>query len=410
VEFVLPVGYAFTDQETTTPDDDSDADEYGLTDREWLDEGEDDDNVDCGLAAAFPPEGPTLEIISASGNRAGTLRVAKWEHAFKTDGSDTVRNDFPCLDPDKFQVRVVDTARNTDPAAINSFTVHVSTTHDPGNEVTVWETEVNSGVFLSRCHLLTSFRIDDVEVEVDGIPDDNLDEPTFFVELDDLVTATYGALETTAHVPIVKVVKLHINVLRSDGEPVITRGAVEEEVELASKVFAQVGIRFQATIEDPVNPPAGVQVDPFRQGPILTNDAGQQVLSPDESGLLGAFRTAATDDIEVYYVKQMGVPGFPLLGRAYIASVVPDARYADSIVVAANKFLILAHEIGHVLLDAGGHFAANGAPYGVAYRVNLMVDGEVMRRDVDYRDSRRLTAAQATDILRRRPGLLIAPS
>src|SRR5262249_40144202 len=157
--------------------------------------------------------------------------------------------------------------------------------------------------------------------------------------------------------------KLHINILRrgAGGQPVATRAQVQAWVSLATKMYAQVGIRFDAVIKPPVNPPTVpvvVNVGAFNgyAGYTLTWSGWKYNMTSMEQALLGDanLRTRARDDIEVYYIGRFADGS---IGESFRASAVPDSKYADSIIIGAfeNDDQVLAHEIGHILTDDGGH-------------------------------------------------------
>ncbi len=405
VEFIPVAGYAFTENDATTDDLDSDAGEYGLTELVWLDEGEEEDQVDCGLIEAAADDNPRIEIRRVGGNPTVTLRVAKWENAFEEAGGGIqVKANFIELDPDRFCVFVVDGAANTNPATVQTINVELSTSSDAGNTIVLTETGVNTGWFWSQWLLLTSFHIDDEEDSV-SIEDNTENDPTFFVALGDTVTATYGELTATATVPVQKVVNLHINILNSGGAAVATNAEVQDYVTAATKIFAPAGVRFQATIENPVNAPAGVNVAAFQGYPGYTA-ANQYDVTAHEAALLGAaaLRTAATDDIEVYFIERF--MGADRRGEALRGTAVPNAALADSIIISARDtdYAVLAHEIGHILEDDGGHWNANAQPT----RITLLM---AYPRNISFAvtDSRRLTGTEAAAILTQRPNLLKNP-
>jgi hypothetical protein len=129
-------------------------------------------------------------------------------------------------------------------------------------------------------------------------------------------------------------------------------------------------------------------------------------MTPEEQALLGAaaLRTAATDDIELYYVDVLNDgAGGGSEGEAFPASAVPDAKYADSIIVGANsrvQFLV-AHEIGHVLLNTGVHFPPEFAQINLMRRIPTRTDTPT--------SPKRLTPNQESEMLSKRPNLLTGP-
>jgi hypothetical protein len=407
LEFVAPEEYDFTQQHAGSPSIASDADAYGFTDWFWVAAGATLLTLDAGLQPAAAPAEPVIEIRQAGQKTVDKLRVAKWENAFERVG-DTIRvkNDFIRLDPDRFYVYVMDAAANINPAVKDTIKVKVSTTSDAGNDIVLEETDINTGRFWSKDWLLLTSVVKDDEHRVAGIADNAEGDPTFLVKLGDTVTVTYKTKTATATVPVEKVVKLHINILRkvAGGEPVVKGGipTVEGYVKTANEIYAPVGIRFDATIQI-VDPPAGVDLSNGFDEFTRLDPRGKIIMTAEEKALLGAaaLRTPAKDDIEVYFVEGMRFSN----GESFPVSAVPDAKYVDSIILNSNTMVYntLPHEIGHVLMDNGSHLEG---VIGVN-KVNLMVDVYQIKNQVT--DSRRIKAIQALDMLHKRPNLLSNP-
>jgi hypothetical protein len=406
IHFERPEGYVFTDRHAGSPDEDSDADPFGDIAPFRVGAGMTDLLLDAGLALEEADPQVAIQFVNASGYFKDKLRVAKWEHAFQVNGGViTVRQNFIRRDPDRFYVYVVDPAANVNPNVKDIVRVRLNTTMDQGNDTILEETGVNTGRFWSSWLLLTSVRIDD-EYQANEIADNTENDPPFFVKLGDTVTATYGASKAEATVPVEKIVKLHINILRDKkaadgGQPVLTQQQIEADVIWANAIFAPVGIRFDATFQI-VDPPTGVDFsNGFDVYPPRLDANGKIQITDEEKALLGAsdIRTAGTDDIEIYYV----LPMTGRFGESFWASAVPDSKYADSVVVGQDRtYRTLAHEIGHILLDDGDHAVARGEQI-----VNLMTRNLVLRNDVS--DCRRIFAQQGRNMLVKRPNLLANP-
>jgi len=90
-------------------------------------------------------------------------------------------------------------------------------------------------------------------------------------------------------------------------------------------------------------------------------------------------------------------------GEAFSAANVSASRYMDSVVISADKRtpFTIAHEIGHVLTNAG-HYEDPPA------YANLMRAGGTSTADSETA-SKRLTPDQQTAILTKRPNLLTGP-
>jgi hypothetical protein len=246
----------------------------------------------------------------------------------------------------------------------------------------------------------------DDEHQVDGIPDNKLDDPTFYVLLGDKVMSIYGANKAEAAVSVEKVVKLHINILRDKaaadgGQPVLSEQHIKADIAWANAIYAPVGIKFTATIQI-VDPPPGVDLSDRLNGyPPKLDVNGKIQMTDEERSLLqaGDLRTPSDDDVEVYYVTSF----MDRLGESFWVSASPESKYADSIVIGANRtYRTLAHELGHVLLDDGNHATKVGEQV-----TNLMVGRIEMENRVT--DPRRIWAQQARNMMIKRPNLLSDP-
>ena len=83
----------------------------------------------------------------------------------------------------------------------------------------------------------------------------------------------------------------------------------------------------------------------------------------------------------------------------------PDPKYNDSIIVGAmSSPQVIAHEIGHILLDSETHINEDTG----ANSVYLMAGGS-LRDKMDVTDSRRFTPAQAKAVATKRKDLLMTP-
>jgi hypothetical protein len=331
------------------------------------------------------------------------LKVAKWQNSFDWGAIDpntgsrpaTLKANFIDPDPDRFYVYVTDPAANKNPNVKDTVTVQLKTSSDPGNNLTLEETGPNTGNFWSPWLMLVSNSVDD------------LNDKTFRVKLDDNVTATYtdasnAKVVSQATVPTNNNVKVHVNILRAPGgAPVATLAAAQADIDKANEQYAQVGIKLVPTFQI-VDSPAGVDLSNGLDVSFLVNGIWQ--MTPEEQALLGAaaIRTAATDDVELYYVNKF--TNFPDgRAKAFWASGVPVPKYADSVIIAADKkgLFTVPHEIGHVLLDSGAHFPRE---YD---QINLMRLGT---SDADgTTESKRLTPGQEADMLSKRPNLLTGP-
>ena len=362
----------------------------------------------------------------------------KWENAFNPPAAPapnmpppppppTLKNGFLDLDPDRFVIRVTDKTTVTDLTPnVETQTVRVVTSSDDGNIVTLTETGGNTGVFVSKALLLMANTVDDIE-PIDTIQDNQPNDRTFMVKLGDNVSFNYANLiEKRETVPVVKVVKLHVNILRDKkmadgGVAVVAQAVAEGYVAKANEIYAQVGIRFAATYIT-VDPPtdAGVDLsDGLTENEGKADLQGKLIMSDEEKALLGdtgvaKLRTTALDDIEVYFVNYLAPKDNKTQGESFTAALVPAGKYNDSVILSSDAmvYTTLAHEIGHVLMDRMGHPNGNFGVQGA----NLMANPFHVSGGVG--DSRRINSVQtsvvsldrqAQAMLANRPVLLTRP-
>jgi hypothetical protein len=343
-----------------------------------------------------------------------TLSVGRWGNAFNNvDTNPTLKQNpkgyangmlFINLDPSHFKVRVIDPMKN----GAGPLQVDVQTSSDTGHNITLTETGgKNTGVFESQWLLLTTFSVDKAAGGNEALK----------VNLGDTVRAIYGEKATaTASVPVLKVVKLHISILRKTqgGQAVASITKVMADVGRANLIYAQAGILLVASA-DTVNPPAklgnlsaGLPTH-FTAG----KDTGSRIgLTKQEIALLSDKNlwpptnvNGTKQAISVYYINYfedaMGREIPNGYGESFPAKLVTNIQYADSIIVSANneQYQTLAHEIGHILENNGEHSNS---------KVNLMYGGvpPLVKNTPPTTDSRRISATQAARMRNNRPNLL----
>ncbi len=361
---------------------------------------------------------PLVQIRRLRTGGITTLKVAKWETAFQRLNPGLrppnigLRPNFVDFDADRFFVWVKDPVANKDANANDTIDVKVSTSSDAGSTIKLEETGNNTGMFWSDWLLLAS-------VDVDKRRSPN---QIFLVKLGDTVRATYGnVMSAFATVPVQKEVVLRILILRNKdkaegGTEVISKAKVEQYIQWADKIYAQIGIRF---VELPkiqiVDPPPNVNVAHFTVSQNHVYDG----FSSNEKNLLAYDRAPGDRQIQVYYVGTMLYPdGDRLWGRAYAAWIFKGnpltTQYADSTILSSDVRTkipefggwVLSHEIGHILLNSGKQDHKVGTE-GVN-QVNFMaVPGYVLIGLST--DSRRITQAQENEMLNNRKNLLFNP-
>lgn len=380
--------------------------------------------------------------------------------------------DFIDRDPDRFNVWVYD------PAKYNAGTATVDVTlstvnapffeqhNDPETTLRLVKHKTFAGWYWSDSQMLVSNEVDDKHSGVPLPPYLGADESapsttnvnekedhkfpvtdrTHRVALAGTVKAKYefapGQVVTDdAPVNVKKNVKLNITILRewAGGPPAVLQDYVFEDIRRMQEIYAQVGIaipfEFVAikTVDPPTAPAPGVNLalpEGLHDYTQVINEIIQ--MTDEEKALLGAtnprLRTTTEesggkDDIEVYYVNNLSSGA---KGRSYWAAGVPkdvngvpDARYADSLILDGIRlYTTLAHEAGHVLMNDGEHFPHPAAESPLD-SVNLMVVLPRARHDETVYDSRRLTLAQQIAMIgdpsttpptpAKRPNLLFDP-
>ena len=459
--------YPPLDQQLTVKDaagvsesDDSDVDpNTGLTDPiTLLGTNVADLLIGGGLVMAAPPaqpNGPAVIITRADGQAVNDLKVAKWHDAFgltltatgdlvaKIRGANDAGHDFIDRDNDRFNVRVYNLAEwNAGTATVD---VTLSTTNTAG--FTAYDDAATTlrlvrmaepeGWYWSDSQILVSNKIDDdytdANVGVDeagpavavntknnySIP---VTDRTHLIALGGTVKVEYntgnaaigqnGVITTTATPAVQKVVKVHVTILRNKaladgGEGVVKAEIAAADLLRANEQYAQVGIRLVGTFQT-IDPPAGVDLSNGLAEFTRVDAAGDVVLTAEEVALMvPANRTAALDDIELYYVNYLSGTS---RGEAVHFSTAPAPRFEDSVIISADAMaavpgrerFVVAHEIGHILLDAGHVTDVLGIFVNLMKKGTDFEDGSVLA-------SKRLTEPQGEDILTKRLNLLSNP-
>ena len=401
-------------------------------------------------------EKPQIVITDKNAVEAAELKVAKWHDAFQASvvqaapdlldieikGPTAGTNyDFIDRDDDRFNVWVKDIAKwqqigtNGAPTYQHN-TVKISTTNVAGwfsvyNDVATSVDLVRytggskgDGWFWSDSQMLVSNYVDDnyeapAYLREDesapagaGLPKHGftweVSDRTHRIALGGTTKAEYeylpGKMVQTEKTTNVVKIKVHVMILRETvgGAQVISLAAATMAIRRASEQYAQVGIQLVPNFQI-VDPPVDPLLDlrdgftEFSSQPGGGQPGGIITMTPEEKALLGAanLRTAATDDIELYFVNYM----VDSRGTAYRKSAISDQKYVDSVIISARDATVFthAHEIGHVLLDSG-HYTAAG------WAANLMRGGTT-KTDTETA-SKRLTKGQGKDAHSKRPPLL----
>lgn len=234
-----------------------------------------------------------------------------------------------------------------------------------------------AGWYWSDSQMLVSNEVDDKHKSVTYLQDDELkpgadgllknglkwriSDRTHRIALGGTLKAEYdiGAgvkIKDEETADVKKNVKVHGIILnKAANTPSIVKADAVAAIFKANEQYAQVGIRLVPWVDDPKNPPAGVNLvnglDAYTDVPNGIIDMTQE-----EKDLLGdaALRTAAVDDVELYFVNYLSDGAN---GESFWAAGVPHAKYSDSVIISVDKYKwsTVPHEIGHVLLNSGLH-------------------------------------------------------
>ena len=238
-------------------------------------------------------------------------------------------------------------------------------------------------------------------------------------------------------VAVQKVVKLNINILKNGANAVIATADVEADVKRMRELWPQVGIRVDATINNPVDPPAGVNLadglnEQYR--PVRVKRNGQDYYGYQWIGeslaLVSSTNLQAHDPannalkdtsfVHVYYVNHFTTAP---TANAYSVPASVGVIWGDVAILANVKQRDpsdLAHEVFHVLenreipiadflarpiLDRT-HYPYKPVPVGTFERIhsiNLMVSlpGTIIGNPPTVFDSVRLTDGQQTQVYAR---------
>ncbi|MGL6094931.1 MAG: hypothetical protein ACRC7O_03885, partial [Fimbriiglobus sp.] len=411
-----------------------------------------------------PADGKPAVIITEKGGGTVTeLKVAKWNDAFEAKaGKVSVRGpntqgtplDFIDRDNDRFNVRVSDPAKwdaNVATIDVTLRTIHepaYSQNDDPFSTLRLVKM-TQAGWYWSDSLMMVSNKIDDEYTDArvgtdEAAPGANLpikggyvhplQDRTHRIALGGSVLVKYdtgdnkiglnGVLTTAATVPVKKVVNLYVNVLKDpDGDPVVSKQEVNNDVVRANELYAQLGIRVIASVQNPVAPPGGVDLsDGLSTGSgalpdLVVGDTKylQYKLIREQLALASAPALYKKDPadatkrdntvVHIYYVNRFTNPQRQGVG-------IPQATYQgwnDVVFMTNTQSDVLAHELFHVLENILVDKQKSEVdkidtvhyPYTRANRevqpldkINLMVSGAGNTIDGKVTDSVRLDAAQ----------------
>ena len=398
---------------------------------------------------------PRIVIAYAHGGEVTQkdgLKVAKWKDAFElaADGKSVKIKepvngiDFIDRDPDRFNVWAYD--KKAYDNNITHIEASLSTTNVAGFEM--YNDAANAvdltrytgkakgeGWYWSDSQFLVSDEADDIGLVKnylatdEATPDKNTtydsdgytwykSDRTHRIALRGTLKAEYSTpaktYSATAPVHVKKNVKVHPILVRDKSEAAggstISVEDADKYLHRANEQYAQVGILLTPTGYIAIDPPPGVNLADGLDGFPEQYDAANKIkITAEEVALLVPsyknaanqniqVRTAAVDDVELYFVNYFSDNR---VGEAFRASKVPDARYEDSAVISIRDYVpaVIPHEIGHVL-ELNHDFSGMKL-------VNLMFEKAEQVINID--DPKRLTDNQSGIMLNTRKNLLTGP-
>ena len=336
-----------------------------------------------------------------------------WNEAYDSSGNvrngNLEANNFVGSDKKRFYFRVMNPLKNTDSTAIDSFQVEWYTTKfdgtdedRPAGKLTLRETGINTGVFVSKGVMLVTDDTDAQQVTNDGSGNmcarGTLDHRIRKASIDGCVNLKYSPSGTTAapdlKVPVfdkTELRRLTLNIINYTAPP--TNGApgasyatpdyISGQVSHARDRWAQLGLKIEtsATVQRPM-PPASLDG--------TGNYAGTANSSQETILLNDLIPITADNTVTVVFVPLSGANAYTTVAQRTTVSL--GNRFF--IFIARNLDLndeTLAHELFHALynrFDVPGvdrqFFTFNTNPpgaYGLALpdvRVYRRIHGETI--------------------------------
>lgn len=237
---------------------------------------------------------------------------------------------------------------------------------DDATEIELPEQPTNSGIFISTNMVLVSDDVDDDFTNPTVVADDTKNDRTHKIALGGLAKVQYpntgtAICETEASVPpSLKSVNVCIVILRDKpqaqgGTPVISTTAVESQWHAVQERYAQVGVQVNWTGPTIADPPTNV--DLLTDGLLVRPSSTSRVVAAEARAVISNLGTQPDiSDIHIFYVNYCMAGSGALYGTA-IADYWYDETeeaYIYNVFMSSNAQLLMpAHELGHLLTDAG---------------------------------------------------------
>lgn len=303
-----------------------------------------------------------IEIVDANKASVSKLKVGKMSATDVLTGSDSFARLDVDKDPDRFFIRV------PGGAALGGVSVKVSTTDNSdtayNDNATQIDLQTEGGDAITKSLLLVSDDVDDA-AQVDSIADDATGDRTHKVQLGGnlkieaikIGTGGWQIMDAKTPVPALKKLKCDVVVLKVGGAVVRPNAEVEAAMKMVQERYAQVGVKVEYAIVER-DPPAGVDLT---DGVTVRDVSESHTLSAEGKSFLDGLATVgAAKDVHIFFINRAKIGADDVRGTA-----VADYWYDESeesytynlFVANISTPFTAAHELGHLLTDAGHHAA-----------------------------------------------------
>lgn len=139
------------------------------------------------------------------------------------------------------------------------------------------------------------------------------------------------------------------------GLPMVALAVVKKHLKALKERYAQIGLEIIVDGPHIKNIPNNINLDDGYQ----IQDFDKVGVVQEETDFIAEVASVGADDIEIFYVPKItdfSDQNLVTAGYAYVPSKFPNNAFHNNIVISglANDY-VLAHELGHILLNDGGH-------------------------------------------------------
>ena len=386
------------------------------------------------------------------------VRFGLWDDAFNAAGT-AVRNgqaevdNFVGSDRRRFYFRITNPSANQNPGAVETINLQWFTTKANGSDddrpqshVTLTETGVNTGIFVSRAVMLVADNIDRAQPTATGLPAGGISGPNQNnhrlrrAEVDGFLKMRYLVGGSTANIclktiPIfnrstvaaapdrIRPMTIHIFNFRggSPNRAAIGNSVITAAMENTRGRYAIAGVKVNfiytgTPTSDIVQVPSGSGID-LNDVAEFTRPVFDLIPSAGQTELINLFRArdpAGPGNANTAYMLFIGRFRNMDRGESFPDGFNSPATARNVVFIAGRAPLIRfvpPHEIGHLLLNQTAADTTDGGHYaGAQFPQNLMPIDVVQTDSV--RDSKRLwddIAVHTNQITRLRTSRFIAP-